>query len=234
MRGLMSAKQPEILAVIPARSGSKGVPRKNLMPVGGKPLLAWTVEAALNSKRVTRTLVSTDDEEIASVAQLHGAEVPFRRPAYLAGDNVHAANVVIQAMDYLKYEEKYWPDYVAMLLPTSPLRTSVDIDGAAERLIHSCAPSIIGVAETSPYGSLRYVNKEHIEFLEDDFDPNFQRQDVRVLYTVNGSIFIARAGVLKEYGTFHIASCLAYPMAKSHSIDVNTNEDLRIVEALMK
>ena len=125
----------EILAVIPARGGSKGVPRKNIRPIAGKPLIAWIISAAKNSKHVTRIIVSTDDEEIAAVAREHGAEVPFLRPQEIAQDLSTDVEFLAHVLEELKERENYEPHIVLRLPPTSPLATSAHIDEGIESLL---------------------------------------------------------------------------------------------------
>ena len=138
----MSAGSPSVLAVITARGGSKGVPGKNLRPLAGKPLLSWTVEAALCAKCVTRTIVSTDAPEIADVAVKAGAEAPFLRPAELASDTASSADVVVHAL-----EQCPGYDYVLLLQPTSPLRTADDIDAAFARMLAANGNACVSVSE---------------------------------------------------------------------------------------
>ncbi len=118
----------EILAIIPARGGSKGIPRKNIVDLGGKPLIAWTIEAALSSQRITRVIVSTDDEEIAEVSRAWGAEVPFMRPAAISGDRAYLGDVVSFTMRMLWYREGYEPDSFVLLYPTHPFRPQKKMD----------------------------------------------------------------------------------------------------------
>jgi N-acylneuraminate cytidylyltransferase len=122
--------KPEVLAVILARGGSKGIPRKNLYMIAGKPLIVWTIESALQSKKITRTIVSTDDEEIAQVARDAGAETPFMRPAELAGDTTPDLPAFQHALNWLKENENYEPDFVVQLWATSPYRPQGEIDKA--------------------------------------------------------------------------------------------------------
>jgi len=124
-----------ILAIIPARGGSKGIPRKNIKPLAGKPLIAWMIDAAKGSKHVTRTMVSTDDDEIAAVAREHGADVPFLRPKDIAADMSTDVEFLTHALETLKESEGYEPDVVLRLPPTSPLTTSAHIDQGIETLI---------------------------------------------------------------------------------------------------
>src|SRR5690349_8046730 len=120
----------DVLAVIPARGGSKSIPRKNLAALAGKPLIVWTIEAASASQCLTRVVVSTDDPEITAVAAAAGAEVPFVRPAELAQDETPAIEPILHAVDWLDQHEGYRPDFVMILQPTSPLRQAEDIDAA--------------------------------------------------------------------------------------------------------
>ncbi len=222
------------LAVIPARGGSKAIPRKNLRPLAGKPLIAWTIAAALQARRVDRVLVSTDDEEIAATARAAGAEVPFLRPAELAGDDVHSVHSVLHALDWLEAQEGATPQVVAMLLPTSPLRSARDLDRALELLENSGAPSVISVcAAGTPLGSLRWLRDGRLVPLERGGERNFQRQDVEQLYAVNGSIYVAAAESLRRHRGFHIDGAVGSVMSRLHSIDINTPEDFAIAEALM-
>lgn len=223
-----------VIAVIPARGGSKTVARKNLKPLAGKPLVAWTIEAAKAAREVDRVLVSTEDEEIAAVARQAGAEVPFLRPAALAGDDVHSVMTVLHALDWLEKEEGRLPEAVAMLLPTSPLRQAADLDRAVALWRSAGAPSVISVcAAGSPFGSLRWLRDGRLVPLDDGANRNFQRQDVETLYAVNGSIYVAASAALREQGTFHMTGALGSPMSKRCSIDINTLEDFAIAEALV-
>ena len=125
------------LALIPARGGSKGLPRKNIKNLLGKPLIAWSIEAALNSKVVDRMIVSTDDKEISNVAKFCGAEVPFIRPTELAQDNSTTFSVIGHALDWLENRQSYVPDYLILLEPTSPLRDATDVERAFDQLKQS-------------------------------------------------------------------------------------------------
>ena len=128
-------KKPEVLAIIPARGGSKGIPRKNIKLFAAAPLLAWSIQAAKDSKTVTRVIVSTDDVEIAQVAREWGAEVPFLRPAELAEDRSPDLPLFLHALDWLKTNEGYLPDFLVQLRPTSPIRPIGLVDEAVEILL---------------------------------------------------------------------------------------------------
>jgi CMP-N-acetylneuraminic acid synthetase len=218
-----------ILCVIPARGGSKGIPRKNLQPFLGAPLVSWTIRAALDSGRLARVVVSTDSEEIASVAREAGAEVPGLRPAELAEDHVHAFHVVEQVLAELAARDGFVPEAVMMLLPTSPLRTADDIRGAIDLFEQEAATAVISVVDLGKYmTNLRYLRGNRLVRVAPDEDPNAQRQGLEPLYGVNGSIFLARTAELGAAGTFHLDGALGYVMPPDRSVDVNSPEDLNL------
>jgi CMP-N,N'-diacetyllegionaminic acid synthase len=141
-----------VVAIVPARGGSKGIPRKNIVPVDGKPLIAYSIEHALRSRHVSRVIVSTDDEEIASVARTHGAEVPFLRPAELSGDAVLDLPVFEHALRWLEEREDFRPEIVVHLRPTAPLRTDGQIDAMVDLLLmHGDADSVRSVSRPGPH-----------------------------------------------------------------------------------
>ncbi|MGI6855493.1 cytidylyltransferase domain-containing protein [Mesorhizobium sp. 1B3] len=223
----------EVISVIPARGGSKGIPGKNLADLNGKPLLAWSILAALESGAVDRVIVSTDSAEIADVAHHWGAEVPFTRPAPLASDDIHAVHVALHALDWLEQQEGYVPAGVMMLLPTSPLRLAEDVRGAADLFRETGAPAVVSVVDLGKYmTNLRYLDGMALERVASEENPNAQRQGLRKLYSVNGSIFLARPGLLRESGTFHVEGALGYEMATFNSIDINSFEDLRLARQI--
>lgn len=229
----MHGSRQEVLAVIPARGGSKGIPGKNIVGLGGKPLINWTIEAALKSTSISRTLVSTDSSEIATVAKASGAETPFIRPAELGADDVHAFHAVKHAVDWLQRHENYQPDIVFMLLPTSPLRTHEDIDAATALLIESGAPAVIGVCAASVLASLRTISEGRLKNVARRPHKNYQRQEVDPLYACNGAIFAAGREELLRHGEFHIDRAVAYVMPKTRSIDINTEDELSLAEILI-
>ena len=218
-----------IVCVIPARGGSKGVLRKNLHLFRGAPLVSWTIRAALGSGRLGRVLVSTDDDEIASVAREEGAEVPGLRPAHLAEDHIHAFHVVEHVLAELADREGLVPHAVMMLLPTSPLRAVDDINGAIDLFEREAAPAVISVADLGKYmTNLRFLRNNRLVRVAREEEPNAQRQDLEKLYGVNGSLFLARTGELRAAGTFHLDGALGYVMPPSRSIDVNSLDDLNL------
>ncbi|KAF0220676.1 MAG: N-acylneuraminate [Geobacteraceae bacterium] len=213
-----------ILAIIPARGGSKGVPRKNIRIVAGKPLIAWTIEEARKSQYIDRLVVSTDDQEIADIAVQWGGEVPFLRPPELAQDHTPGIAPVLHMLTALS--PTY--DLVVLLQPTSPLRTVEDIDGAIASLIQRNAKACVSVVEPdkSPYWMYSLDRSGHLVPL---LDGNFAcRQDIPIVYALNGAIYVAESNWLGNEQTFMTLETTAYIMPKSRSLDIDTETDLTI------
>lgn len=224
-----------IVAVVPARGGSRGIARKNLAQVGGRPMLAWAVRAALDSGVVDRVIVSTDDAQIAEAARRAGAEVPFMRPPALAADAVHAVHVALHALEWIGAEDGGAPEGVAMLLPTSPMRRAEDVRGAVELFDRHRAEAVIGVSDLGKYmTNLRYLQRARLVRVAPGEDPNAQRQGQSSLHAVNGAIFLARPEALRKAGTFHLPGALGYPMGPLESIDVNAPADLELARRLFQ
>lgn len=230
--------KPSVLAVVPARGGSKSIPRKNIRKLAGKPLLAYTAEAGLASRNIDRFILSTDDEEIAEVGRKYGLEVPFLRPAELATDNAPTLPVIQHAVNKLEAIDEYRPDYIVVLQPTSPLRKACHIDSAMEKLIGSDADSIISVTEVphacNPYSVMR-LNGEYIEsFLDFDELCNL-RQKKPVFYARNGAAIYAftRECLLKK-NSLYGDKVLPYFMKKEESIDIDDLWDWKLVELIME
>ena len=219
-----------ILALIPARGGSKGIPRKNIKSIAGKPLIAWTIEAALRSRLIGGVVVSTEDEEIADVARQRGAQVPFRRPAELARDDTPGIDPVLHALEQL-------PDFDAVLLlqPTSPLRTTEDIDACIGMVQDMHAPSVVSVSEPGkhPYWMYRLGTDQRLQTLI-DVPPISRRQDLPRVYAVNGALYYARADWLRQQRAFVTAETVAYVMPPERSVDMDTLLDWKLAEMLLK
>ena len=220
-----------ILAIIPARGGSKGVLRKNIREVAGKPLIAWSIETAKQSKYIDRLILSSDDEEIIEIAKVWGCEVPFVRPVELAGDDVPGIEPVVHALNVLP--KKY--DYVVLIQPTSPLRTAQDIDGCIERCVYKLANACVSVTETekSPYWTYVLDVEGCMQPLIDTGKLISQRQDLPNVYVLNGAVYVANSKWLLKTKTFITAETLAYPMDKLNSIDIDDELDLKLAEVLL-
>jgi N-acylneuraminate cytidylyltransferase len=220
-----------ILAIIPARGGSKGIPRKNIRMLAGKPLIAWTIKEAKRSKYIDRLILSSEDEEIIKVAKEWGCDVPFVRPAGLAKDDTPGIEPVLHAINTLK--EKY--DYVVLLQPTSPLRQVDDIDGCIEACVSSNAPSCVSVTEVNQHPHWMYTIEE-----ADYLSPIIKqkkgincRQDLPTVYVLNGAVYIAESNFLRNKRSFLTAMTKAYVMRKERSLDIDEDIDLKLCEIMM-
>lgn len=224
-----------ILAVIPARGGSKGVPRKNIKKLNGKPLISYTIEEALKSKYIDRVVVTTEDMEIAEISRKYGAEVPFIRPAELAEDDTPGIDPIIHCIKWLRDNEGYSPDYVGLFQCTSPLRTYEQIDQAIRDLYAAKGDSIVSVCESevSPYWMKKIQSGKLRNFLSPD-DEYYRRQDLPVIYRLNGAIYIAKTDRLMEFGNWYTDDTLPFIMDRYTSIDIDDDFDFKLVEFLMK
>jgi N-acylneuraminate cytidylyltransferase/CMP-N,N'-diacetyllegionaminic acid synthase len=229
-------KGKKILGMIPARGGSKGLKRKNVKHLLGKPLIAWTIEQALLSKYLDVVVLSTEDEEISSIARSYGADIPFMRPAELASDDTSGVDVALHALDELeKFGHAY--DVIVDLQPTSPLRVVDDIDNAVEMLFSKVsAGAIVSVspAEHHPYlANTLPVDGGMRDFLRKDLR-NRNRQNLPEFYRTNGAIFAAFCDYLKETGDFFGDGSYAYIMPIERSVDVDSILDFYLAESILK
>ncbi len=215
-----------------ARGGSRGLPRKNVRDAGGRPLIAWTIEAARTSLFIDRLIVSSEDEEILSIAKEWGAEVPFVRPAELARDETGGSEPLLHALRQLPGF-----DYAVLLQPTSPLRLAEDIDGCIraciDRNVNSCVS--VTVPEKSPFwtyflnaeGFMNYVMPEHAGVN--------RRQDLPITYSVNGAVYVVRTAWFEETRSFIVpGETLGYPMPRERSMDIDHELDLFIADCLLR
>jgi len=228
-------KGRRFLALIPARGGSKGLKDKNIRQLNNKPLLAYTIEAAKESRIFDRIIVSTDSEKIAAVALKYGAEVPFMRPKELATDTASSMDVLIYTIELLQESnDKY--DYVALLQPTSPLRTSQDIVGAVNLLIEKNANSVVSVCkvEHSPLWSNTLPEDLSLkDFIRPEIR-NLRRQDLPIFYRLNGAIYIVKVSYILESKDFFGQESYAYIMPVNRSVDIDTELDLVLAEVLLQ
>ena len=220
-----------VLGVIPARGGSKGVKRKNIRRIAGKPLIAWTIDEAKKSKYIDRLILSSEDPEIISVGQEWGCEVPFVRPEELAKDDTPGVDPVLHALERLP--EKY--EYVLLLQPTSPLRLVDDIDGCLELCLDRHAPACVSVTEPdkSPYWMYRLDEGGHLISLLAQESTVGYRQGLPKVYVLNGAVYVAQSSWLKGQRTFLSPETIAYIMPKERSIDIDTQIDIDICEYLL-
>jgi CMP-N-acetylneuraminic acid synthetase len=224
-----------VLAVIPARGGSKGLPRKNILQLGDHPLIAHTIRAALGSPQLTDVIISTDDEEIAEAARRYRASVPFMRPPELATDTASAIDAAIHALTCM--EESTGEPYDAFLLlqPTCPLRSSVDIQAALEIYQAEQADSVISVYKlesTHPYYMyLLDGNTPHL--LMPEAAAQHRRQDYPPVYVRNGAIYLVDRDVLIERRSFYGDRLRAVVMPEERSVNIDNRTDLARAEALL-
>ncbi|SNY94283.1 N-acylneuraminate cytidylyltransferase [Cohaesibacter sp. ES.047] len=231
----MTNTSDKIVCIIPARGNSKGIENKNLVDLGGKPLLHWTIKAAKQSGVIDRIIVSTESEAIADSARSAGAEVPYMRPTDLSQDHVHSVHVVMDLANWLEREEGTRPDNVMMLLPTSPFRTPDNLREAVALFKQTQAPAVISTFDTGKYmTNLRYLEDGAIVPVDSSENVNAQRQGLKRLYAVNGSIYIARTDALLQAGSFHMPGAVGYEMHAINSIDINSKDDLSYARFLQK
>ncbi|MGD9992108.1 MAG: sugar phosphate nucleotidyltransferase [Salinivirgaceae bacterium] len=223
-----------MIVIIPARGGSKGLPGKNIKELCGKPLLAYTIEAALKSKNVRRVIVSTDDIEIAAISEKYGAEVPFLRPADLATDSAKAIDNYIYTIDRLNKDYQLNIKDFVVLQPTSPLRTSEDIDNAISIFKEKKAEAVISMHEAPhpPAWAKKIVKGLITDYFTVNID-NTNRQDLDIAYMPNGAIYVFKISLLKEKRTYFSDKTFAYIMPTDRSIDIDNKMDFEFVEYLI-
>ncbi|MBI3321940.1 MAG: acylneuraminate cytidylyltransferase family protein [Candidatus Omnitrophica bacterium] len=229
----------EILGLIPARGGSKGIPKKNLVPLAGRPLLAYTCEQALAALSLSRVVLTTDDPSIAECGRAAGVDVPFLRPQALAADETPMVDVVRHALDTLRAAEGYQPDLVVLLQPTSPLRSAKHIHDAIQLHGRTNAETVVSVVAVphrySPHSLMRLEDGLLRDFWEGTvtWDP-FQRQHLPVLYARNGpAVLVTRTSVVVEEHQLYGRRIVPYIMEEDESVDIDTPDDLRVAEWLL-
>jgi CMP-N,N'-diacetyllegionaminic acid synthase len=220
----------KVLGVIPARGGSKGVPRKNVAQLAGRPLLAYTCEAARSSRLLDRVIISTDDEEILRVARGHGTDAPFIRPAALAADDTPMMDVIRHAVAELA-RQGYAADAVALLQPTSPLRTSEHIDRAIELLQSSGADTVVSVVRVPhPFNPSSLMHMEGQYLVPNDPGSALRRQDKPMLFARNGPAILILTNKAIEHGAPYALKVAGFEMSAADSIDIDTPDDLLFAE----
>jgi CMP-N,N'-diacetyllegionaminic acid synthase len=224
--------QKTVLAIIPARGGSKRVTKKNIRPVGGKPLIAWTILEAKKSRYIDRLILSSEDPEIISVARQWECEVPFVRPKELALDDTPGIEPVLHALNSLP--GRY--DYVVLLQPTSPLRLVKDIDACLETCIRMNAPSCVAVTELekSPYWMFTINASGRMKPLLNPDMENLCGQNIQRVYVLNGAIYVAQSEWLISKKSFLSKDTVAYTMPKERSIDIDTEMDFLITKCYVE
>ncbi|MFC1504045.1 cytidylyltransferase domain-containing protein [Spirochaetota bacterium] len=230
-------KGKSYLGIIPARSGSKRLSDKNICDLCGKPLIAWTIEASLQSKYIDETLVTTDSDIIANISRKYGGQVPFKRPARLATDTATSVDVVLHVLGHYKSKLHKEFDYIVFLQPTSPLRDHSDINRAIELCDKKSANAIISVceAEHSPLHTNILPKSLSMNNFISKKDQKKRYQDIHTYYQLNGAIYICRTDIfIKEKSFFPNKKSFAFIIPKERSVDIDTRLDFIITECIIK
>ncbi len=228
----------KILAVVPARGGSKSVPRKNIAPIAGKPLIAYTIEEALKVPAITDLVLSTDDEEIASVGRSLGAQVPFLRPAELATDQAQSAPVLKHCLLYMEGQRGAQYDAVLMLQPTTPLRRAHHIERGIEMMKASptcdSVVSVVSVEGNHPFRMKRLVGDQLINYIDQGFEDMRPRQVLPPVYIRNGAIYLSRRDVVAKQDQIVGKNCLGFEMPVHESVNIDDRLDFRMAELMLQ
>ncbi|WP_416826485.1 cytidylyltransferase domain-containing protein [Ectobacillus polymachus] len=218
-----------ILGIIPARGGSKGILRKNIRLLAGKPLLSWTIEEAKKSKYIDRMVLSSENKEIMEVAKKYGCEVPFIRPKELALDESSSVEVVLHCLHHL---DEY--DWFILLQPTSPFRLANDIDQCIEYCIKKNANSCVSVTETekSPFWMYCMDEEAKLKNIIDSNQTAVRRQDLPKVYSLNGAIYLARCKWFQEKKSLLSSETVGFPMPKERSLDIDTEWDFSLATVI--
>ena len=218
-----------VLAVILARGGSKGLPRKNVLDCAGKPLIAWTIEAGQAACYVDRLILSSDDDEIMRIAEDYGCEVPFQRPSELAQDDSTSMEALLHALGQLP---EY--DYVVLLQPTSPFRIAEDIDACIEKMHKEKAPACVSVTKTDKPPEWMYTlqSRDRLAPVLPKKDRVTRRQEAKPTYVLNGAVYVADTSWLYEHKSFLRKETMAYVMPSERAVDIDGEMDMQLVKAV--
>lgn len=216
-----------ILGVIPARGGSKGIPKKNLKTLGDKPLIAYTIASALRSKLITRCILSTDSEEIAAVGKAFGMAVPFLRPAEFATDGALAVDVMKHAVLEMERRDGAYYDYVVMLQPTTPLKTASDIDGAIQKAIDTGCDSVVTLVDVGANHPARMYRMNHDRMIPvmDEGVAMKPRQELEPVYIRNGAVYVCKRDVMFGCNALIGPDTRGYVMPVERSVNIDSPAD---------
>lgn len=225
---------PGVLALITARGGSKGIPRKNLALVGGRPLLAWSVAACRSAVTVDRIILTTDDVEIAQLGSDLGAEVPFMRPSELARDDTTSVEVVLHALESLAALGDPVPELMVLIQPTSPLRTAEDIDNAVAIARGHPGATVVSVSPVRTHPNMAYMvapDGTLTEYM--DHPVHHRRQELEPLVEMNGAIYVLPCQKIFDEASIFSGQMIAYEMPLNRSLDVDTDWDLDVADMVL-
>jgi len=223
----------DVLAFIPARGGSKGVPDKNIRLLAGKPLIAWTIEQAVNSKQIDRVIVSTDSNKIAEVSREYGAETPFMRPDELANDTASTESAMEHALKWLKFNEDYHPDAIVLLQCTSPVRNTDAIDNAVKQFYKEKADSLLSVC---PFWHFLWVSESGKSKALYDFKNRPRRQDISasdIKYKENGSIYVSNSRGFLTHQNRLFDKISLFEMSEEESLEIDTELDMEMINSIL-
>lgn len=228
----------EILAIIPARGGSKGIKRKNMLLLEGIPLIQYTITAAVNSRLINRVMVNSDDEEIIKYAGEQGIETLIR-PAELAQDHTPMKDVINHHLDFLKQTENYVPNIIVLLQPTSPLRGAKHIDEALDKMLNCDCDAMVSVEEEphlhSPYSVMKINEEGYLEFFLKEGEKFTSRQEKPKFYARNGAaIYAVTTEAYQTTGSLYGTKCVPYEMLPEDSVDIDSPLDVYIVKSMME
>lgn len=228
----------KILAIIPARGGSKGLKSKNIKELCSKPLIAWSIESALKSKYIDKIMVTTDSQEIADISKQYGADVPFLRPPELSSDTATTFDAVKHTIDFYKNDKNMEFDYIVLLEPTSPLREDDDIDNMIEKIV-GCSDgfdSIVSIGEVHEHPSImkKIVDNDSLESYCQELEMKSRRQDNDTAYFPYGVAYIVKTKALLEEKTFYTARNTFYEIKRYQCYEIDDIYDFLAVENIMK
>jgi CMP-N,N'-diacetyllegionaminic acid synthase len=221
----------KIIAIVPARGGSKGVPRKNVKLLAEKPLISYTIGESLKSKYVTFSIVSTEDQEISNISKKYGANV-VKRPEILSRDESPIIDVIFHVLEFLGIQREK-QNIILLLQPTSPLRNSQDIDNAIELFLENECDSVISVCENKQPFWTFVKEDQYLKPIQGGSYLKMRRQDLPKSYIPNGAIFISTVGILQEYRSFYSSKILPYVMPPERSIDIDNELDFFMAEKIL-
>lgn len=230
----MNIENLTFLAIIPARGGSKEIPNKNILDINGKPLLAYTIEASMRSKYVTKTIVSSDSKKILSIAKKYNC-FTLKRPKNISDDNASSEPLILHAIESLENNSENF-DFVILLQPTSPLRNNIDIDDAIEKMLLHKTDSIISVwvPEHSPYKFFKLNTDGYLQGVIDNESPFKRRQDLPTTYLPNGAIYIIKTSEFKKNRKLFTKFTIPFLMSAEKSLDIDNVSDVEKAKKHLK
>jgi len=222
----------KVISIILARGGSKGLPKKNILKINNKPLVSYSIEASLKSKYISKTIVSSDSQEIIDISKRCGAEI-LKRAENLSGDHITSETVISNVLDNISNIDEY--DYLVLLQPTSPLRNEKHIDEAFEIVFNAQADSLISCKkiDNAPLKAFMLDKNNYLRGISNNTYPFMRRQDLPPLFMPNGAIYISRVKEFKKNSTLFSEKTMMYEMDNNSSIDIDNWDDLKIAESLI-